>query len=248
MAETDNQAVMSKRDMMMERMRNKYPDKQFDDDEALYGQISDDYDALDDELNGYKEREGKFSEMFTSDPRSAYFFTQWRDGGDPVVALVRQFGTDIKDAMDDPERMDAIAEANKEFVERVAKEKELEETYQTNLQESLSALEQWQADNGLSDEQVDEVMQHLIGIVSDGIMGKFTAESMDMALKAINHDTDVIDAEQTGEVRGRNARIDERLRGRAKGDGTASLDGKNSTGAGQSASPRNIFELAGTAR
>jgi len=52
----------------------------------------------------------------------------------------------------------------------------------------------------------------------------------------------VTEAEQTGEVRGRNAKIDEKLRGRAKGDGTAVLDGKNGM-AGENR-PRSIFDEA----
>lgn len=224
------QQVKSKRDMLNERLKSRYPDREFADDEAFYGQISDDYDDYDAQLSGYKDREKKFSDMFTSDPRSAYFFTQWKDGGDPVVALVRQFGTDIKDAIDDPERLDAIAEANKDFVERVAKEKELEEEYQANLQESLSLLEQYQAEKGMSDDDVDNMMEYLFNIVKDGIVGKFSRESFDMALKAINYDLAVEDAEQMGEVRGRNAKIDEKLRRKEAGDGTASLDGKNGGG------------------
>ena len=249
MAETGNQAVRSKREQFGDRLKTKYPDKQFDDDEALFGQINDDYDSYDQELLGYKDREGKLSNMMSSDPRSAYFLSSWRDGEDPAVALVRQFGTDIKEAIDDPDRLEEIAAANKEYVERVAKEKELDEQYQKNLDESLKTLEQWQADNGLSDDDVDAMMEVLIGIVTDGIMGKFSTESMDMARKAINHDLDVADAEQTGEVRGRNARIDEKLRGRQKGDGTVPLDGSNmGSGVRNTGSPRNIFELADTAK
>ena len=112
----------------------------------------------------------------------------------------------------------------------MAKNKELEEEYTANLQESLNQLDQVQADNGLTDDEVDEVMGFLASIVKDGVMGKFSAESMEMALKAVNHDMDVQDAEQTGEVRGRNAKISERLRGRKAGDGTAALDGKNGGG------------------
>ena len=34
----------SKRDMMAERLGKRYPDKKFEDDEQMYGQIYDDYD------------------------------------------------------------------------------------------------------------------------------------------------------------------------------------------------------------
>ena len=181
MEKVENSQVKSKRDAFKERMKVKYPDRDFEDDEVFFGQINDDYDDYDKQLSGYKEREGQFSDMFSSDPRSANFLMNWKDGKDPAVELVRQFGSEIKDAIDDPERLEAISEANKEFVERVAKEKELDDAYQKNLQESLSMLDEYQQKNGLTDEQVDEAMGLLLGIIKDGVMGKFTAVSFYMA-------------------------------------------------------------------
>ena len=53
----DNKEVKSKRDLFSDRMKAKYPDKQFDDDEALFGQINDDYDDYDKRLGEYQGRE-----------------------------------------------------------------------------------------------------------------------------------------------------------------------------------------------
>lgn len=233
MADIANKGVSGNRQKVLDRMRGRYPDKKFDDDEVLYGQISDDYDDYDKKIGGYKEKEQALLDMFTKDPRSAAFLTNWRKGGDPVVELVRQFGTDIKDAIDDPDRLDAIADANKEYVERVAREKKLDEEYQSNLAESLQTLEKFQQERGLSDDEIDNIMEFLVGIMKDGIMGKFSVSSMEMARKALNHDTDVADTGQEGEVRGKNARIDEKLRKQDKGDGTARLDGKNGKAGGK---------------
>ena len=213
------------RGKVSDRLKQRYPDKSFDDDEAMFGQISDDYDDYDNRIGQYQSREKALSDMFNSDPRSAHFLVNWHNGEDPVIGLVRQFGTDIKEAIDDPERQEEIAKANKEFVERVAKEKELEETYQKNISESLDTLASWQEENGLSDDEVDNVMEFLQTVITDGVLGKFTRESMDMALKAINHDADVADADYEGEVRGKNTRVEEKLRKRSKGDGTSSLEG-----------------------
>ena len=49
MAKPDNKEVKTKRDLVSERGRSRYPDRQFDDDEALFGQIGDDYDDYDDD-------------------------------------------------------------------------------------------------------------------------------------------------------------------------------------------------------
>lgn len=227
MAKEDSQQVKSKRDSFSERLAAKYPDMDFADEEVMFGRISDDYDDYDGQLNGYKDREKKITDMFASDPRSAHFLTSWSEGGDPVVEFVRRFGSDIKERLDDPEWVEELAAANKDFVERVAKEKELEEMYQKNIEESKSVMAEFQEENGLTDDQLDEVMDFLNRIYTDALVGKYDKESMEMALNAINHDMDVEDAAAEAEVKGRNAKIDEKLRTRQAGDGTVALNGKN---------------------
>lgn len=225
MAEETN--IKTKRDLALERMKSRYPDKEFADDEALFGQINDDYADYDNQLNGYKERESQMANMFAADPRSARFLTDWRKGGDPVILLVKQFGTDIKDALEDPEKLDAIAEANKEYVERVAKAKELDEAYKANVEQSLEDMAAYQAEKALADEDIDNAFVYLKELANNVIMGKFTKDMLDMAFKALNHDADVAVAAEDGEVRGRNAKIEEKMRQRGKGDGVAALDGNN---------------------
>lgn len=226
----DTTDVKSNRDRYAERLKEKYPDREFADDEALWGQVNEDYDGYDKELAGYREREQAFSDLFTSDPRSAAFLTNWRKGGNPAVELVRMFGDDFVEELKDPKNQEAAAKASKEFAERVAKEKEFDALYQKNISETIKTIETIQAEDGYSDEEIDTAMAFLIGIMKDGIVGKFTPESIRMAFRAINYDADVAEAAHEGEVKGRNSKIEERLRKRGRNDGTANLDGKNGGG------------------
>ena len=91
-------------------------------------------------------------------------------------------------------------------------------------------------------------MELLLGIIKDGVMGKFTADSIDMAMKAINHDVDVEVAGHEGEVRGKNTKIEEKLRKQKKGDGIPNMDGKNRGVGGQRKANRGIFGLADEAK
>lgn len=242
MVEPNNQEVKSRRQSLNERMLSRYPDLDVNDDEALAGRISDDYDELDGQLNGYKEREQKMVDMMSADPRSAYFLSNWHNGGDPAVELVRMFGTDIKDAIDDPEKQDAIAAANKEYVDRVARSRELEAEYSNNLDASLETLRAFQEENGMSDEEVDAVMGFLEQVFADALIGKFSRQSLELARKAINHDEDVAAAADDAEVKGRNAKINETLRRRQEGDGVAPLGG--SAGKVNPQRPKSILQLA----
>jgi hypothetical protein len=260
MEKDDISQVKSKRDVLNERLKAKYPDKDFSDDEAFYGQINDDFDAQGKELDGYKEREKAFTDMFTSDPRSASFITDWRKGEDPTIGLIRRFGSDIKDAIDNPEMQEQIAAANKEYVDRITKSKQLEDEYDKNISETLAYLDNLAKDGKMQESDIDDAMEFLIKIVHDGIVGKFSPETIDMAMKAIKHDTDVEEAENAGEVRGRNTKIDEKLRQGKKGDGTARLDGQNRNGGAQRQMPhlgaldkyedgnQNIWERGGEKR
>ncbi|MCQ2219995.1 MAG: hypothetical protein MJZ12_01305 [Prevotella sp.] len=248
MATGDNNQVKSKRDSFMERMKGKYPDRAFADDEEIFGQISDDYDGYDKELMGYKEREKAFSDMFTSDPRSAAFLMQWKNGGDPSVELIRQYGKDgIEAAINDPEKLEEIAAADKEYVERVAKEKEYEALYQKNIHESLGLLRRLSEEKGISDDKIDDAWELLKKIVHDGVIGIFTEETVDLALKALSHDEDVNNAGHEGEVRGKNAKINETLRKKEQGDGLAPLNSKIVSG-GEKKRNMNIFDFAEAAK
>lgn len=248
MATGDNNQVKSKRDSFMERMKGKYPGLAFADDEEIFGKISDDYDGYDKELTGYKEREKAFSDMFTSDPRSAAFLMQWKNGEDPEVALIRQHGKEgIEAAINDPEKLEEIAAANKEYVARVAKEKELEDLYQKNIRESLDLLRRLSEEKGISEDKIDDAWELLKKIVHDGVIGIFTEETVDLALKALSHDEDVTTAGHEGEVRGKNTKINETLRKKEQGDGLAPLNSKSVSG-GEKKRNMNIFDFAEAAK
>lgn len=237
----------TRREEALERLRARHPERSFDDDEAVYGQMLDDYDAGKRELDGYREREKSFADLFTADPRNAKFLTEWKNGKHPAVALVEMFGDDFVEELKDPEKQEELARASKDFAERVAKEKEYDEEYTRNIDASRDMIEQLQQEEGLSDGDIDRAMEFLVGIMKDGILGKFSRESVLMALNALDHDTDVAAAQEEGEVAGRNLKINETLRRRGRGDGTADLAGKNGGGGRQPRRPA-LFALADQAR
>ena len=218
---------VSKRDRLKARLKEKYPDDDMDDDEVLAGRVNDDYDDYEGQLEGYKGREKEIAGLFSRDPRSAGFVSRWSGGEDPAVLLVEMFGTEITDAIGDPEKQGEIAEANQKFLDRVANSEQLEKEYEENLNASLDVLSKLQ-DEGVPEEEIDKAMELLQNIVTEGVRGKFTRETIEMSLKAIGYDKAVAEAEETGRVAGRNEKIDVKLRKPESGDGTANLSGGGS--------------------
>lgn len=240
----ENNPIKSRREQHVERLRTKYPDKKFEDEEELFGQISDDYDQYEQENGTMKEREKALSNMFRENPQAAFFLNDMREGKDPVMSLVRRLGIEVKDVLDDPGMQDKIEEANKEYLERVARSRKLDEEYERNMETTLNkTLPEYMQQNGLSEEDIDAICAAWIQIIRDGIMGILKPETIILIAKALNHDTDVASAKEEGEVAGKNAKIVEKMRNSRKGDGINSLNGRNGT-PGQSDRPKSVFDLA----
>lgn len=225
---TDKEKVNSKRDNFMGRMKTRYPEKEFADDEELFGQIDEDYEEYDNRLNEMTEREQAFSKLFQDNPRSARLMMEWKNGADPIVTLIRMYGKDeLIAAIEDPERLKGIEEANKEWKEKLDKSDAMEAEFDANLPESLKALSAWAEESGKSDEEVNNVMATLSEISTGYLNGKFTKETFEMISKALNYDNATEEARMEGEVSGRNAKIEEKLRKGKRGDGMPQLGGKS---------------------
>lgn len=224
----ENQPKKSRKELFVEKLKAKYPDIDFNDEEAMFGRIDDDFASHEEELGKYKKRESELAGLVGKDPRAAQFLSDMASGKDPWLAVLERLGIDgVSDLINNPEKQEEYAEANRNYVERVAKEKSLEEEYQANFGESLKMLEQMQTERGLDDATIDAAMDLIMKITFEAIIGKFTPETVEMALKAINHDAEVEAARSEGEVAGKNAKIDETLRKPKAGDGLPAIGGAN---------------------
>ena len=207
---TDNQPVKSKKDMFLERLKTAKPDLNYDDEEELYGTANDYIGSQEEYRTKREETDKNISDRFNSDPRFAKFFLgSIQPGSNPLQELLRVYGEDIRQYLDDPDNSDELSKAQQEYMEKIAKGKELEETYTKNLDASLARLDEYQASKGLKDEQVDEVINSLIADAENIIMGVFTPELIDSKLKAMNYDQDVAVAKEEGMIEGANKKIDD---------------------------------------
>ena len=220
-----NQSVKSKRDLALERLKQRHPDVEYPDDESMYGAINDDDDEDQKALEGYKNNEKALSDMFTSDPRSAEFLKSWKNGENPWTSLVREFGDDVVDYLTDPDHAEEVAKAQEDYLKRVTEGNKLQEEYEANMKKSLDVFDEFEKEYG--EDTTNDIIAKLLAVANDVIRGKFTKEALNMFRLAGDHDKDVADAAHQGEVKGRNANIAKNIRLKKAGDGTADLDGKS---------------------
>lgn len=229
MEEVENKDVKTKRQMLAERMAGKYPDSNFDDDDALYGAVMDDFDNYDQRISRSDEIDRTMADKFTNNPKFGGLFLDVLGDTDPVVAMIERYGEDIREYLDDPDKREELAEANKKYIDRINKEKELEAEYDANLQESLKVADEVQQAGGYSDEQVNEAFNLILMDANNAIIGKIDAVTLETKLKGLSHEADLAEATQQAEVRGKNAKIEEKKKSLRPDEGMpAVLQGKGS--------------------
>lgn len=212
--------------MFLEAFRKRHPECDCADEERMFATLQSDIERDSRDLGELRRREAEMADMYYADPRSAAFLRSWREGSDPVVELVRRFGSEIRGALDDPAMQERLAEANRKYLERVAADHELTGEFETNMAASVDRLEAMAGREGLTDEQLTGAWEWLRRVTDEGIRGIVTEEAIRMALMAMSHERDVAAAAREGEIRGRNAAIDAHLESRRHAsDGTVTRSG-----------------------
>lgn len=219
MENTGNEDVKSKKAIMLERLKVKYPDMNAEDEEDVFGRIDVDYAESADRLSQLEENERNMVSLFNKDPRSAALLTEWASKGvTPIEYLILNYGDELKDALDDPEKADAIAEAHKQYLDKVNKRNEDEQLFKSNLEKSLEGLDNVAKQKNLTEEQMAKAWDFIGEIAEKYISGIIDEATIEMAIKAINHDVDVEEAARIAEVKTKNAKIDELKKKSREGD------------------------------
>lgn len=234
----DNQQSTSAREKMLEKLRARHQDIDFDDEEQLWGAIGGDYGDYENQLQRSRDVDAQMEERFNNDPNFAGLFLDIVGGKTPVQSLIERYGSDFREYLDDPDKQEELAEANQKYLERVSKEKELEEVYEKNIQTSLGVAEELEAE-GYSEEEVNEAFQAVLNDAEQAILGGISREMLELKLKGLNYDRDVQEAEQSGEARAKNAKYMERKKDASElSDLPPVIDGRDAQAIKKETDPR----------
>lgn len=214
MAEMEPNATVqgqpSKRDNFRSRMSKRYPDLNMDDEDAYYDQAGKTLD----EYEAYENNSRRLRESMKNSPamQQMLLASQESDDFDPLIWMVKERGLDLDALQNDPNYMEKLSTAHAEYIEKLAKNKELEEEMQNNMPENLERIRSKASEMGLSDEQVKEVVGRMFTVMDNLIRGKINEEAFEYFAKGMNYDTAITDARAEGKAEGVNQRVDDRLR------------------------------------
>lgn len=142
-----------------------------------------------------------------------------------------------KDVADSQQDIDAPVDNGKELKEVI--DKKVDDTERLNIFEdaALAYAESRNIDLDLISNSLSTIQQ-IAGAWIDAIPSDLI---FDLAVKATNYDADIKKAETEGEIRGRNAKIEEEILAPMQGDGVPHLQ---NTMVGRSRSAGSIFDVA----
>jgi hypothetical protein len=92
--------------------------------------------------------------------------------------------------------------------------------FDTNLEASREVIKEYFEEKGLTDENAEDYASFIDNHIAEYNRGIVTKEFLDLFYKARNYAKDVIEAEEQGAIKGKNAKVDaEREKRAAETDG-----------------------------
>lgn len=194
-----------------ERFAKRHKDIDFEDKEARYGAMNEDADAL----SAYEENGKALSEMFDNNRWLAAMAMDLKNNPDmnPIEWMASQ-GIDVKAALDDEEEGKKVAEQIADFQKKKAEQDKHEQELVDNLKHSADEMESL----GLDNDEKSDLWEKFFAMVSDAEDGKVSAETWQLFKNAQSYDSDVASAREEGEMRGRNEKIENKVKRSSRTD------------------------------
>ena len=229
MEQNDERVQKTPRELLREKLLQYYPDRRVETDDDLFdllceydSQISSCYDRL-------KDGQLKLAYLFNENPRVGAFISDVVSGDDALLACVRHFGRELLESRDDFDTLDRIRREDMIYRERRMQQRKMEEERERNWERSERIIAAFKTQNGLSDEAFDRFLEEVYDLVESIFMGKFSMRTLELLYRGINYESDMMQAEMNGEVRGKNQRILLELE-RAAGVSLPSVHNRTSVG------------------
>lgn len=186
----------------------KYPDFKAETEDDWNAKEDEYFGEVENDLNAYRSSEAELEEMIKANPDLAEVINDMVNSKMPFrVALARHYS---QEDLVPKEGDDDFEAYGKEYNERLARSKRREEIANeiiANEATSLENIDKFAKENGLSDEEKNNLTDYINSFFDDMLHKKISPDMLSMFRNAITHDKDVASAREEGEIKGRNANI-----------------------------------------
>lgn len=218
------QSTKSKKDIFNERLSSKRPELNLEDEDAYYGAISEDYDnfenqakTLGDENERYKSNEKQLVDFATANKNNGMYLDDLMNGKDIFASAVERHGYEgVLEYLQSEEAREKYKQEDDNYRAKLEKSKALDDEAEANRQETdknlLAAIESGKFTREECEKAIDFLMD-----INDGLNVNHCEVSwIEMALKAMNHDSDVDNAREEGRIEGVNQGVEKQMKKKSK--------------------------------
>lgn len=223
---TEEVTPKSGREVVVERLRTRYPDESFDeiDDDNLYSRLDGMIGEIDGELSNLKENNQKTYGFLMENPKLGAFLSDIRDGEHPIVALNRYFDEGELAIKEGDEMYNAWKAAGDERRRRQEENERLREEIKANMEISQRNIEEFARENGIPEEEVVDFLKGYQADMEDVAKGLTSKDYLGRMYRGYRHNQDVQDALEAGRIQGANEKIEKELE-RMEADGLPEPNG-----------------------
>ena len=171
-------------------------------------------------LSGYKEADSKIMEILDDYPELYAVIQDLMDGKPIEVALAANIDIEDITPLPDEEMFKQYEDAKNTRKERKTKVENYRKEFDANMEASRETIKEYFEEKAMSDDDATDYATFIDNHIAEYNRGIVTKEFLDLFYKARNYAKDVIEAEEQGAIKGKNAKVDaEREKRAAETDG-----------------------------
>lgn len=182
--------------------------KTFESDAEFEAFVKEKLTENEESLSGYKEADGKIMEVLDDYPELYAVVQDLIDGKPIEVALAANIDLEDITPLPDEEMYAQYEDAKNTRKERKTKIETMRREFDTNLEASREVIKEYFEEKGLADENAEDYASFIDNHIAEYNRGIVTKEFLDLFYKARNYAKDVIEAEEQGAIKGKNAKVD----------------------------------------
>lgn len=213
---TETQEVKTNRQKISERLRNRNPELNVDDDDALFGAISEDYDTYD---QRDQERE-RFNKAMSQNPESAGIITglytgKNADGSDFDLGmyLIDEYPEMVVDLIEgNPQAKERYVQMRDSKKAKAAEDEEFASQVADKTAAEDAELDAAIKEAGMRPEEVRDLIDWIYnpetGLIVRAERFELTKDDFKQLLRMKDYDNAMAKADGRGYVRGKNEKID----------------------------------------
>lgn len=203
----------------------KYPEKTYSSDEEFDGMLADHLEASDARIEKLEGAEQTFRSVAMNHPELLDMVEDLAE--DPEMTLAEALYNNVdeeewmpEEGTPDFERMRNARKARQTRNEEIAAyRKQLAE----NLKTSEEEIKKYFEENNVDEEEQKAIGEFIDALLAGVVENRITADTMAAFRRARNYERDMAEAEEVGQIKGKNAKIDaERQRKQEETDGLPS--------------------------